>query len=328
MFRRLRDTDSSDRRTDFRGAKVYGANEEKIGTIDDVILDSESSRELYAVVDSGGWLKSRRFLVPSESLRSRSEDPESFYVPLTRDQIEDLPEFRDDIFTSDDRFMEYQSRYRSRWNTYDLNRTTTGTRGQTFTGSEREPRVETIPVTTVSSSTVSGDAVSVYAVYHDQQKLESAVDRLKAAGFSNEDISVVFPDKGRTDQFAMERNTKAPEGAATGGGTGIVVGGVLGWLAGIGTLAIPGIGPLLAAGPIVAALAGAGVGGAVGGIAGGLIGLGLPEIEAKRYEKEIKEGRMLLSVRCADPRYTGTARSILSDTDARDVFETAGRRAA
>jgi hypothetical protein len=93
-------------------------------------------------------------------------------------------------------------------------------------------------------------------------------------------------------------------------------------------LAIPGIGPLLAAGPIVAALAGAGAVGAVGGIAGALVGLGIPEIEAKRYEKEIKEGRLLLSVRCADPRFSGTARSIMSETDARDVFEAGERRAA
>jgi hypothetical protein len=158
--------------------------------------------------------------------------------------------------------------------------------------------------------------------------VSAAVERLKSAGFDNNDISVIFPDKGRTEQFAMEKNTKAPEGAAAGGGSGLVVGGVLGWLAGIGSLAIPGIGPLLAAGPIVAALAGAGVGGAVGGLAGALVGLGIPEMEAKRYEKEIKEGRMLMSIRCADPRFAGTARSILSETDARDVFETGERKAA
>ncbi len=332
MLKRLRDADLQDRSLDIRGAKVYGADGEKIGTVDDVIVDTNASGNPYAIVDTGGWLKSRRFLVPSEYMQSRAEHPDDFHVSLTREQIETLPVFNEDVLKSDDRFAEYQSSYRSKWNTFGFDRTTT-----------REPRVERVetrnfdtrqieptPVATTSeSSTVmTGAPVSVYAVYHDQSKLETAVDRLKAAGFESQDISVVFPDRGRTDQFAMERNTKAPEGAATGGGTGIVVGGVLGWLAGIGTLAIPGIGPLLAAGPIVAALAGAGAGGVVGGIAGGLIGLGMPEMEAKRYEKEIKEGRMMLSVRCADPRFTGTARSILSETDARDVFETGERKAA
>jgi hypothetical protein len=131
-----------------------------------------------------------------------------------------------------------------------------------------------------------------------------------------------------TKEFAVEKNTKAPEGALAGGGTGLVVGGVLGWLAGIGTLAIPGIGPLLAAGPIVAALAGAGAGSAIGGIAGALIGLGLPELEAKRYEEAIKQGRILVSVHCQSMRQAETARKVLDDAGAKEVFLSGERKAA
>lgn len=331
MLKRLRDTEFADRASDIRGADLYGAGNDKVGKIEDVLFDPDSSTATYAIVDTGGWLKSRRFLVPSDQIRSRADTPDDFQVPLTRDQIEQLPEFDEDILNSDDRFVEYETRYRPKWKTYGFDvPASRHSRIQQFESRLRDRRIQPGRVTTtpVVTGAVSGGAVSVYGVFHDQSKLETAVDRLKAAGFNSNDISVVFPDKGRTDQFAMERNTKAPEGATAGGGTGMVIGGVLGWLAGIGTLAIPGIGPLLAAGPIVAALAGVGVGGAVGGIAGALIGMGMPEIEAKRYEKEIREGRMLISVRCADPRFAGTARSILSDTDARDVFETGERKAA
>jgi len=323
--------DIPDRTADIRGAAVYGVDGDKIGNVEDVIFDTDRSSGLYAIIDSEGWLEVHRFLIPSDYMRNKSGDPNAFVVPVTRNQIEQLPEFSEDVLESKGRFAEYQSRYRSKWETYGLgwpaDREPHTHRIDTR---ERDTRIEPVPVTTSagSSTVATGAPVWVYAVYHDHSKLESAIDHLKNAGFESSDISAVFPDKGRTDQFAMERHTKAPEGAATGGGTGLVVGGVLGWLAGIGTLAIPGSGPLIAAGPIVAALAGAGVGGAVGGIAGGLIGLGMPEIEAKRYEKEIKEGRMLLAVRCSDSRFTGTARSILSETDARDVFESGDRKAA
>jgi hypothetical protein len=105
----------------------------------------------------------------------------------------------------------------------------------------------------------------------------SVVDGLKAAAFSNSDISVLMPDRSGTKDFAVDNSTKAPEGAATGAGTGAVLGGGLGWLAGIGALAIPGLGPLIAAGPIMAALAGVAVGGTVGGLTGALVGMGIPE---------------------------------------------------
>ena len=132
------------------------------------------------------------------------------------------------------------------------------------------------------------------------QDAEFAVDALRVEGFRNTDISVLFAENEGTKDLATEKHTKAPEGSATGAATGGVIGGVLGWLVGLGTLAIPGVGPLIAAGPIVAALTGVGVGGTIGGIAGALIGMGIPEYEAKRYEGRIKEGGILLSgvLRC------------------------------
>src|SRR5262245_32573858 len=131
---------------------------------------------------------------------------------------------------------------------------------------------------------MAGKNTAAFGIYKNQAQVERAVDRLKVEGYRNTDISVLFPENIGTKDFAHEKHTKAPEGATTGAGTGVVVGGALGWLAGIGALAIPGIGPFIAAGPIMAALAGAGVGGTVGGIVGALVGVGIPEYEAKRYE--------------------------------------------
>ena len=165
-------------------------------------------------------------------------------------------------------------------------------------------------------------------MYQDRGRLEAAVQKLKELGFRSDEISVLFPNREQTKKFAVDVATKAPEGALAGGSTGFVVGGVLGWLAGLGALAIPGIGPIIAAGPIVAAITGAGVGSAIGGIAGALIGLGVPELEARRYEEEVKRGGMLLSVHCGDVRFAESARKILASTGAKDVFVTADRRAA
>ena len=150
-------------------------------------------------------------------------------------------------------------------------------------------------------------------------KVELAVDALKEGGFRNEDISVLLPHGGGTKEFAVEKETKAPEGAATGAGTGAVVGGALGWLMGIGMLAIPGIGPFIAAGPIMAALAGAGAGGLTGGIAGALIGMGIPEYEANRYEGRIKDGGILLSVHADDGDWKSKAKDILKNSWAEDI---------
>ena len=145
---------------------------------------------------------------------------------------------------------------------------------------------------------------------------------IKSTNFSNNDISVLFPDKGTTRDFAHEKNTKAPEGAVAGASTGGVIGGALGWIAGIGALAIPGVGPFIAAGPIIAALSGAAVGAAVGGIAGGLIGLGIPELEAKRYEGKVKEGNLLISVHTECSEEITRAKDIFTKAGAQDICTT------
>ena len=166
---------------------------------------------------------------------------------------------------------------------------------------------------------MAGKNTAVYGIYNSRDSVEDAVTELKSAGFRNTDISVLFPENMGTKEFAHEKGTKAPEGAAAGGGTGAVIGGALGWLAGIGSLAIPGVGPFVAAGPIVAALAGAGAGGAIGGIAGALVGMGIPEYEAQRYEGMVKEGGILLSVHCDNSDWTSRAKDLLERTGAHDV---------
>lgn len=166
---------------------------------------------------------------------------------------------------------------------------------------------------------MAGKNTSVFGIYPTQGALESAVDRLRAAGFRGTDISVLFPENIGTKDFAHEKGTKAPEGASTGAGAGMLAGGALGWLVGIGTLAIPGLGPFIAAGPIMAALAGAGVGGAVGGLTGALVGMGIPEYEAKRYEGRVVKGGMLLSVHSDNSEWTDKAKAILEETGAEDI---------
>jgi hypothetical protein len=169
---------------------------------------------------------------------------------------------------------------------------------------------------------MAGKNTAVFGIYPHQTSVESGVEALKAAGFSNNDISVLFPNKEGTKDFAHEKSTKAPEGASAGAGTGVLLGGGLGWLVGIGALAIPGLGPFIAAGPIVAALAGAGVGGAVGGLTGALIGMGIPEYEAKRYEGRVKDGGILLSVHSDSSDETKRAKEILERTGAQDISST------
>jgi len=160
---------------------------------------------------------------------------------------------------------------------------------------------------------------AVFGIYPSTSAASHAVDSLRAAGFRNTDISALFPENQGTKDFAHEKNTKAPEGAAAGAASGALLGGALGWLAGIGALAIPGLGPFIAAGPIVGALAGAGTGAVTGGMVGVLIGLGMPEYEAKRYEGRIKHGGILLSVHCDDSDWIKRARSVLETTGAEDI---------
>ncbi len=166
---------------------------------------------------------------------------------------------------------------------------------------------------------MAGKNTAVFGIYNSREAAEGAVDRLLAANFRNEDISVLLQDNVGTKDFAHEKHTKAPEGTATGVLTGGIIGGTLGGLIGIGALAIPGLGPLIAAGPIIGALTGIGSGGVVGGIIGALIGMGIPEYEAKRYEGRIKEGGILLSVHCDNSDWVGKAKQILKDTGAEDI---------
>ena len=169
---------------------------------------------------------------------------------------------------------------------------------------------------------MAGKNTAAFGIYTTQTAVEHAIDELKAAGYRNTDISVLMPENIGTKDLATEKRSKAPEGATAGAGTGLVLGGALGWLAGIGALAIPGLGPFIAAGPIMAALAGAGVAGAVGGVVGSLVGMGIPEYEAKRYEGRVKAGGILLSVHCDDSAWTKRAKEILEATGADDVSST------
>jgi len=163
---------------------------------------------------------------------------------------------------------------------------------------------------------------SVLCIAKTEDQAAEIVDRLKETNFSNNDISVLFPDQRGTKDFAHEKHTKAPEGATTGGLSGGVLGGALGWLVGIGALAIPGVGPFIAAGPIMAALGGAAIGGAVGGIAGALIGFGIPEYEAKRYEGKVKAGGILISVHTENSDEVSRAKQIFKEEGAEDISST------
>jgi hypothetical protein len=164
--------------------------------------------------------------------------------------------------------------------------------------------------------------IAVFGIYTTAFEAERAVDHLLAAGFTHADISVLLPDVEDTRAFAHEKHTKAPEGTATGATAGGLVGGTIGLLAGIGALAIPGVGPLIAAGPLVAALAGLGAGGGLGGMVGALVGFGIPEYEAKRYEGHMRDGGILLSVHCDTYPAMDAAKDALRATSARNISAT------
>jgi hypothetical protein len=269
-------------------------------------------------------LTSRKFLVPTNRLETYSD--KDFRLPIGRDEIKRLPEFDDAVLSDGMRFNDYRLRWNSAWD----NTTAAPTRHRRIEAIEnrfRDRNRSVISPAAPASVTASGRSssfvpreVSVYGVFHDREKVRTTVEALKRDGFRDQDISVVFPDRDESKNFAIEHNTKAPEGATAGGLTGALTGGVLGWLAGVGAIAIPGIGPLLAAGPIVAALAGAGAGGVTGGLVGALVGLGLPELEAKRYESEVKAGRILVAVHCDDARFSLSARNALERAGAKDIF--------
>ncbi|HZT38690.1 MAG TPA: quinol:electron acceptor oxidoreductase subunit ActD [Bryobacteraceae bacterium] len=174
---------------------------------------------------------------------------------------------------------------------------------------------------------MAGANTAVFGIYPNQQMLDDAVSRLQAEGFRNTDISVLFPENLGNKDLKTEKNTKAPEGVTAGATTGAVVGGALGWLAGIGALAIPGLGPVIAAGPIVALLTGIGAGGVVGGVAGALVGMGIPEYEAKRYEGRVREGGILISVHCDSSEWVKKAKELLEHTGAQDIGSAGEKRA-
>ncbi|HVV87968.1 MAG TPA: hypothetical protein VHE35_33235 [Kofleriaceae bacterium] len=174
---------------------------------------------------------------------------------------------------------------------------------------------------------MAGKNTAVFGIFRDRGHVERVVDELRRQGFRANDVSVLFPQVESTKEFAHEKHTKAPEGAAAGAGTGAVVGGTLGWLVGIGALAIPGLGPFIAAGPLMAALAGVGVGGAVGGVTGALIGMGIPEYEAKRYEGIVQKGGILVSVHSDNSEWTDKAKRIFQVMHADDI-DSAGEASA
>ncbi len=161
--------------------------------------------------------------------------------------------------------------------------------------------------------------IVVFGIFDSRSDVENGVDQLKAQSFRNSDISVLMPDARSSQNFAHEKETKAPEGTAAGAGAGAVLGGTFGWLVGIGALTVPGLGPFIAAGPIMAMLAGAGVGGTVGALSGALIGFGIPEYEAKRYEGIVKKGGILISVHCDNNDWKKKATRVLEQCGARDV---------
>jgi len=169
---------------------------------------------------------------------------------------------------------------------------------------------------------MAGKNTAAFGLYSDRAQVDTGVHALLTAGFRSEDISVLFPDNEGTKDFALEKSTKAPEGVSAGVGAGGALGGALGLLVGIGALAIPGLGPFIAAGPIVAALAGMGAGGAVGGLMGALVGMGIPEYEAKRYDGRIRKGGILVSVHCDNSDWTSRAKDILKNTGAEDIAST------
>jgi heat induced stress protein YflT len=166
---------------------------------------------------------------------------------------------------------------------------------------------------------MAGKNTAAFGIFANRTAAEAAVDRLTAAGFSHQDVSVLMSDQSGSKDFAAEKNTKAPEGTTTGVTVGGITGGTLGLLAGLGALAIPGVGPLIAAGPIMGALAGLGVGGAVGGLVGALVGMGIPEYEAKRYEGRVKDGGILVSVHCDSSDEVSRAKDILRSAGGDDV---------
>jgi len=331
MLRRVSNLDG-DYLTDLRGTTVYGLNDEKLGTVEDALIDEVSGQLRYLVIDAG-WLKSRNFLLPVDQVYAYN-DSDDLYANLRQTDVESLPEFTNQTLALESNFSNYETAYKGSWRygtdpAHMAPSTRLARLRERLRGYSSRPDADRKVVASAADiTTIGARPTNVYGTFEDRDKVEEAVDRLRKEGFRSNDISVVFPNRDMSKEFAIEKHTKSPEGALAGGGTGLVLGGALGWLAGIGMIAIPGIGPLLAAGPIVAAIAGAGVGSAVGGIAGALIGLGVPELEARRYEEEVKRGRILVSVHCNSVGAASNARTIMEDFGGGSVFLSGEQRAA
>jgi len=174
---------------------------------------------------------------------------------------------------------------------------------------------------------MAGKNTAVFGIFNTRSGAEQGIDLLLSNGFRSDDVSVLAPDQNATKELATEKNTKAPEGTTTGATAGGALGGTLGLLAGIGALAIPGLGPFIAAGPIMGALAGIGVGAVTGGLIGALVGMGIPEYEAKRYEGHVKNGGILVSVHCDSSDWVSKAKDVLKQAGADDI-SSAGEKAA
>lgn len=169
--------------------------------------------------------------------------------------------------------------------------------------------------------------ISVYGIFKNRSQMNEGLRMFRDARYRPEDVSVLLPETPGTKDMGVENSTKSPEGAAVGGAAGAVAGGVLGWVVGIGALAIPGVGPLLAAGPIMAAMAGMGAGAALGGVTGALVGIGIPEYEAQRYEGRVKDGGILVSIHCDNPEWAEKAKQIFQVTGAEDISQSSEARA-
>jgi uncharacterized protein (TIGR02271 family) len=251
---------------------------------------------------------------------------EDIYIPLRREEavVEKNTRVREEVRVSKNQKSERQSvSERVRREDVDVSNS-----GQDFSAGQNARAVRPSGQSQSQASGRSQGTRSVFGLFKNNDQTSRAVDQLKAAGFSSGDVSVLFPDKRGTRDFAHEKNTKAPEGAATGAGTGAVLGGTVGWLAGAGALAIPGVGPFIAAGPILAALSGAAVGGAAGGLTGALIGMGIPEYEAKRYEGKVKAGGILVSVHVDNRDEERSAKDVLEKSGAEDVSATGEEKVA
>jgi sporulation protein YlmC with PRC-barrel domain len=336
MFSTLRNYGDTDLVSAIQGASVYGVSDEKLGTVEDVIIDEQSGDPTYLVVDAG-WLSTREFLIPVQQVFDYG-DSDDFYVNLTKEEVKTLPKFDRKWLASSSEFAQYDAEYRRAWRFsapakgYRVSRRVAAFRDKLRSALAKRPTTSTATTGTAArtgnlAASRTGN-LAAYGLYRQRSDVDVAVTKLRDLGFENNEISVLFPDRDAGKEFAIERGTKAPEGALAGGGTGLAVGGALGWLAGIGALTIPGLGPFIAAGPIFAAITGAGVGSAIGGIAGALFGLGVPELEAKRYESELKQGGILLSVHCTDTRFADSAQRVLQETGARDIFATGYPKAA